>query len=209
MTPNISCIGAELAKHDFSGVGGYKSIVSQVKTADAKPHQVSGILKVSMTYKGEEKEVELYFIPTIAQRLILGIDFWRTFQLALRIVGSLEPADSGQDLTTPIPDEYPLTKMELHQLEAVKEMFPNFEKQGFGRTSLIKHHIDTGNASFVKQRHYAISPAVEKVLYTEIDRILELKVIAPSPSAWSSPIRMVGKNRFITEDKPMAMNRRE
>ncbi|KAH8313394.1 hypothetical protein KR067_005263, partial [Drosophila pandora] len=125
--------------------------------------------------------------------LILGIDFWRTFQLAPGIVGSIEPADSGQDFNTAKEDQYPLTAMELQQLEAVKEMFPNFEKQGLGRTSLIKHHIDTGNASSVKQRHYPISPAVEKVLYTEIDRMLELKVIAPSKSAWSSPIRMVIK----------------
>lgn len=38
-----------------------------------------------------------------------------------------------------------------------------------------------------------MSPAVEKLMYTEIDRMLSLGVIEPSSSAWSSPMRMVLK----------------
>ncbi|KAH8339641.1 hypothetical protein KR059_000403, partial [Drosophila kikkawai] len=64
---------------------------------------------------------------------------------------------------------------------------------GLGRTSLLKHHIDVGLATPVKQRHYPVSPAVEKVLYAEIDRMLELGVIEPSNSSWSSPICTVIK----------------
>lgn len=45
----------------------------------------------------------------------------------------------------------------------------------------------------IKQRHFLVSPAVEKVIYTEIDRILQLGVIKESESAWSSPILLVTK----------------
>jgi len=35
-----------------------------------------------MQYKVKKKELDLYVIPSIAQRSILGIDFWREFSLA-------------------------------------------------------------------------------------------------------------------------------
>ena len=50
-----------------------------------------------------------------------------------------------------------------------------------------------GTARPVKQRHFPVSPAVEKAMYAEIDRMLRLGVIEESDSAWSSPIVMVTK----------------
>ncbi|KAH8398193.1 hypothetical protein KR215_011743, partial [Drosophila sulfurigaster] len=64
---------------------------------------------------------------------------------------------------------------------------------GLGRTALIKHNIEIGDSKPVKQRHYPVSPAVEKLMFSEIDRMLRLGVIEPSQSAWSSPMRMVVK----------------
>ncbi|KAH8318249.1 hypothetical protein KR059_000700, partial [Drosophila kikkawai] len=65
---------------------------------------------------------------------------------------------------------------------------------GLGRTALIKHSIDIGENKPVKQRYYPVSPAVEKLMYTEIDRMLSLGVIEPSQSAWSSPMPPVLQN---------------
>jgi len=45
----------------------------------------------------------------------------------------------------------------------------------------------------IKQRHFPVSPAVEKAMYAEIDRMIQLGVIEESESAWSSPIVMVTK----------------
>jgi len=56
------------------------------------------------------------------------------------------------------------------------EMFPNFERLGLGRIDWIKHDIDIGEAKPVKHRYYLISPALEKLLYTEINRMLSLGV---------------------------------
>jgi len=134
--------------------------------------------------------LDLYVIPSISQRLILGIDFWRVFSLAPNILGSINCLESE---TKELGDQYPLSEFQRRQLETVKEMFPNFEHKGLGRTDWIKHDIDIGEAKPVKQRYYPVSPAVEKLLYTEIDRMLSLGVIEPSQSAWSSPVRLVVK----------------
>lgn len=95
--------------------------------------------------------------------------------------------------------EYPLSESERQQLSTIKELFPNFEKQGLGRTSLIQHKIDIGSSEPVKQRYYPVSPAVEKLMYQEIDRMLSLGVIEPSSSPWSSPMRLVVKTNKIRD----------
>lgn len=58
---------------------------------------------------------------------------------------------------------------------------------------MIKHTIDVAEASPIKQRFYPVSPAVEKLMFAEIDRMLQLGVIERSNSPWSSPMRLVVK----------------
>jgi len=58
---------------------------------------------------------------------------------------------------------------------------PSFAISGLGKTNLISHSIDVGDAKPVKQRHFSVSPAVEKLLYAE------------SESACSSPVVLVQK----------------
>ncbi|KAH8286813.1 hypothetical protein KR044_003965, partial [Drosophila immigrans] len=69
----------------------------------------------------------------------------------------------------------------------------SFSQEGLGKTNLISHSIEVGNAKPIKQRHFPVSPAVEKAMYAEIDRMLQLGVIEESESGWSSPIVMVNK----------------
>ncbi|KAH8280002.1 hypothetical protein KR054_004843, partial [Drosophila jambulina] len=69
----------------------------------------------------------------------------------------------------------------------------SFSQEGLGKTNLISHSIDVGTAKPIKQRHFPVSPAVEKAMYAEIDRMLQLGVIEESDSSWSSPIVMVTK----------------
>lgn len=81
---------------------------------------------------------------------------------------------------------YPLFDAQQRQLKAIIDLFPNFEKQGLGR-----------DATPIKQRFYPVSPAVEKEIFKEIDRMLQLGVIEPSKSAWSSPMRLVMKHNKV------------
>lgn len=190
---NISCIGKDLALEDFSKHAGFRKLKSTVRTADNKAQEVIGYIEVEMLYKSKVNRIKLYIVPTLNQRLILGLDFWRCFELIDNIVAEITLNGTGNDKDNIDSDEYPLTQVQQRQLELVKTFFPSFEKQGLGKTSLIKHRIDVGNSRPVKQRFYPVSPAVEKLMYSEVDRMLSLGVIEESTSAWSSPMRLVIK----------------
>lgn len=53
--------------------------------------------------------------------------------------------------------------MQELQLHAAISMFPSLAKQELGRISLVSDHIDLGDAKSIKQRHYSISPGLEKL----------------------------------------------
>lgn len=160
-----------------------------------------GVLNAPINYKGTTKTLRLYIIPSIKQRLILGIDFWKEFALAPHVISAMHSTsdefDKNSTVSTDLVDNsFPLTDLELRQLEVVKSLFPNCQEK-LGRTHLIQHHIDIGDARPVKQRFYPVSPAVETLSYKEIDRMLALDVIEPSISARSSPMRLVVKPNKI------------
>lgn len=85
-------------------------------------------------------------------------------------------------------DNILLTPLQRSQLDAVIALFPSSEKEGLGKTNIVEHIIDTGNARPIKRKFYPISPAREKILCAEIDRMLSLGVIEEADqSSWSSP----------------------
>jgi len=60
----------------------------------------------------------------------------------------------------------------------------------------------------LKQWHFPVSPAVEKLVYPEVDRMLKLGVIEESDSAWSSPVVLVqkpGKVRLCLDSRKVNM----
>ena len=61
------------------------------------------------------------------------------------------------------------------------------------RTSLVEHHIDTGSHSPIRQRPYRVPFAQKERIEQCIDNMLELGVIRPSTSAWSSPVILIKK----------------
>lgn len=187
---NISCLGAELALQDFSHSPHYKPIRSSAKTAGGKTQLIIAVLNVEMCYKGVKRFIKLYIIPSIKQRLILGLDFWKTFELTPRIISSLDSSIVQEEST--VANAYPLSPCQIQQLAVIKDLFPKVSET-LGRTTLIEHYIDVGNEKPCKQRLYPVSPAVEKLLYQEIDRMLSLGVIESSSSPWISPMRMVVK----------------
>lgn len=204
---NVTCIGSDLAKLDFSEYEQYSVLNTKVKTADGSLQKVLGYLLVDVMFKSQTEKMKIFVVPSLNQRLILGLDFWIQFKLAPNLFGNVvystpneKPSELSEQsalysINKPNTSsyEYPLSESELQQLSTIKELFPNFEKQGLGRTSLIQHKIDIGSSEPVKQRYYPVSPAVEKLMYQEIDRMLSLGVIEPSSSPWSSPMRLVVK----------------
>lgn len=86
---NVSCIGADLARIDFSGFEEFVPLKSYVRTADGTFQKVVGYLHVNVVFRGQERKLYMLIVPAITQRLILGLDFWKSFNLAPEVFGNV------------------------------------------------------------------------------------------------------------------------
>jgi len=150
----------------------FKSLRGEAATADGSSQRILGFLKIDVEYGDVKKLLKLYVVPSLKQDLYLGIDFWELYDLLpsnLKIADILPPEASQQA----VMDQHELCEAKL---ENVINCFPSFRQEGLGKTNLIFHSIDVGTARPAKQRHFPVSPAVEKAMYAEIDRMLLLGV---------------------------------
>jgi len=89
-----------------------------------------------------------------------------------------------------------LTPEQHSKLQQVIDTYPSCLEKGLGKTNLEQHIIEVTNEDLpIKQRHYPISPAKQKLVYAEQDRMLGLGVIEESNSSWSSPVTLVKKGQ--------------
>ena len=68
---------------------------SSIKTAGGESYCILGKITIPVEYKNELKEITFYLCPHLQQAMYLGIDFWRSFNLASDIVGKLEVRKSS------------------------------------------------------------------------------------------------------------------
>lgn len=190
---SISCLGKNAEQRLQQLSLPIKRVKQSVQTADGAEQAVIGYVDVDITFNATVKPIRLFVIPSLSQELYLGIDFWKEFKLAPAVIGevSTEP-----DVPTKKEDVklHQLTEEQFGELEAVKAEFLSCEKVGLGKTPLLKHRIDVGHTTPIKQRHHFVSPAIQSVLNAEVDSMLERGIIEESQSAWSSPVLVVRKS---------------
>ena len=77
----------------------------------------------------------------------------------------------------------------------IGEMSTCFQGPGepLGRTAVVSHHVDTGSHEPVKQRTRRIPQKQQEIVASEVQKMLDLGVIEPSDSPWSSPVVLVRK----------------
>lgn len=63
-----------------------------------------------------------------------------------------------------------------------------------GRTSQVKHTIDTGDSVPIRQAPRRLPLAKTEIMKEEVNRMLDAGVIIPSNSPWASPIVLVNKS---------------
>ena len=89
----------------------------------------------------------------------------------------------------------------LHEKDSVlvKEMLCKYQDvfskddKDLGRTSLVQHHIETGDAKPIKQAPRRLPPYHRREVERQVLDLLERGLIEPSDSAWASPVVMVKK----------------
>lgn len=185
---------------------------TNVTTASGKTHRIVGKIEVEVEYQQQFLKMRFYLCPDLEQDLYLGADFWKLFNIAPEIFPIDEITVDLQEQmrgtsTNENKNMHQLTGEQRRRLEEIINKFPTFEKNGLGCTKLEKHAIKlVGNANPVKDRHYPLSPAVQEIVYNEIDKMLALKVIEESDSPWSNRttvVRKPNKNRFCLDARKL------
>lgn len=184
---SISCFGKNaletVAKLNLQ----LKHFKSSVQTAAGCPHPIIGYADAMIHFAGKEKLIRLFIIPSLSQELYLGVDFWRAFGMLPLKIEEIIPETNVDN------NHHVLNQKQKLMLEEIKLMFPSSATEGLGETKLLTHSIDTGFAQPIKQRHYPISPAIQSLMYVELDRMLQMGVIERSQSPWNSPISVARK----------------
>lgn len=179
-----------------------------VETADSRRHEVQGFVNLPITLQDRTKSLNVCVVPSLQHTLILGIDFWEIMHIVADMRNrKWDFAAKNEDLFCSsiegITAEDNLTSAERSQLQNLLEEHFRNEPSTLGRTDRVKHVIDTGDALPIKQRYYNVSPARQKLINEELDRMLQLGVVEPSKSAWSSPIMLLdkpdGSKRFVVD----------
>ena len=94
-----------------------------------------------------------------------------------------------------------LTDVENRRLNVLLKQYEDvFATSRFdlGRTSIIRHKIDTGDARPIKQPPYRVSQKQKMEIESQIQTMLEQDVIKVSSSPWSSPVVLVKKKDGTT-----------
>ncbi|KAJ1119295.1 hypothetical protein NDU88_007481 [Pleurodeles waltl] len=86
-----------------------------------------------------------------------------------------------------------LTDQQQKDCKQVLEQFASLFSLTPGLTNWCVHDVDTGDSLPVKNKLYRLSDQVKANIKAEVAKMLELKVIEPSGSAWSSPVVRVPK----------------
>ncbi|KAL3862869.1 hypothetical protein ACJMK2_008815 [Sinanodonta woodiana] len=86
-----------------------------------------------------------------------------------------------------------------HQQDHLRKLLCKYEsvfaksKSDLGRTNIVQHKINTGNANPIKQHPRRLPLSKRQAAEDEIDGMLKDGIIEPSKSPWASPIVLVQK----------------
>lgn len=167
----------------------------------------TGYIYIPITFKDKTYIIKFYIIPDITSDLILGCDFWKTFNIAPEIFKEIDYRNSPPNfcnICSTINNESihtikPYESLTIDQRElatAIIEKYKeiSFEQKGLGRTSLMEHTIETGDAPPIRIKQYPLSPEKKLALQKELDKMLELDVVTTSESPWNNPAILVKKS---------------
>lgn len=86
-----------------------------------------------------------------------------------------------------------LTQSQQNEISDIIQEFADLFKDTPGRTTVAIHDVETGDAVPIKQHPYRLVPAKLQKMEEELKHILEIGVVEPGQSDWSSPVVLVLK----------------
>ena len=102
--------------------------------------------------------------------------------------------ESIKELTLSLPEDISETqkKQFLALLSQYSEIISG-TSEDLGHTTVMQHHIDTGNALPIRQQPRRIPLPRRETVCKLLDEMLKKGIISPSKSPWASPIVLVAK----------------
>ncbi|KAJ8707558.1 hypothetical protein PYW08_010810 [Mythimna loreyi] len=174
-----------------------------------------GSMNLPIHFEDQFHIIEAQVVPEINNNLILGIDFWRKFQICPKYLYSISIGQINNNIASVNTDNTHLQNydtLDTAQRVVADNIIRQFEEisfkvKGLGNTNVITHRIDTGDTQPIRQRYYRMSPEKQRILIEQVDEMLSLDVVEPCESAWSSPVLIVtkknGEPRFCLDSRKL------
>lgn len=195
---NITCLGKGALEFLKRNSLDLIPLQASLKTAGGNNTCIIGYINTPIQYRHLSISFPVFIAPELHQELYLGTNFIRSFKLA----PNLFPPASISEISVEHPNRHTLSDHEKVLLAQVVAQFPCSETLGLGKTNLEIHDIDTGNNPPIKSRYYPVSPAIQALIDSEVDRMIQLGIIESSSSPWASPVTLVrkpNKNRLCID----------
>lgn len=176
----------------------------EVKTADKTAHRFTEMYNLRYEFRGEVEMIPTVVLPQLGSKVILGMDFWDRFHITTSIQ-TLEVEET--EPFCPVRHEHELNEIQRTALDEILAEMPFSQPGVIGKTHLLKHSIDTGDAQPIRRKAYIISPYMEEKVNAEVDRMLQLDAIEPAQSEWNNAMVIVkkpnGKIRYCIDARPL------
>lgn len=164
-------------------------------TAGGSQMEVTGFVNLPITFNGKTKIVAAVVAPNLNRRLILGMNFWKSFNIEPTINQDeclVEEVEAG------LEEEPCLTAAEKQLLDEVKTEFKVFDEGSkLEVTPLITHRIEFEeqfkNAGPIRLNPYPWSPEIQRSVNEELDKWIASGVVERSNSDWALLIVPVTK----------------
>lgn len=193
---HVTAIGEGMEEH-FTKQG-FKTLSydkNPITSVDGTDQKIKGVMYLPYFFNDSTNVIGTIVLPSIKRNFILGVDFMEAFglEVSLKNLESLEVDNIAVVEESLVISE--LSDEDIKKIEKVRSLFVETKEDNFGKTDLLKHYIDTGDARPIKQRQHRWSPYKLKLINEEVDRLLKLGIIQECEfSSWSNPIVPVIKN---------------
>ena len=171
-----------------------------ISVANSTSAEIKGVFTVPFKVNAVMRVLEVLYVPSLSTELLLGVDFWRRFDLRPDLVrgtcevASVEVCEGPFSNQKEDENESVLTEEQKRELEQILQNYPNvFDSENLGCARGIYHHIDTGDAPPVKQSYNSLNPLLLHEVHEELDQRLRKKLVEPSDSPYSSPLLRLKK----------------
>lgn len=154
-----------------------------------------GYVSLPIQLADRVKVLKVLVVPSLPHELILGVDFWTSMGIIPDLFSN-EWSFRNEPQTNHIAAIQSMDSLTDNQREILTNTLnETFAKMGdkLGCTDLVELTICTTSAP-IKQRYYPISPALQKDVNEELEKMLADDIVEPSSSPWASPIVMIKKS---------------